>query len=222
MNALTATLTYVTQIAITKALQQGVQGDQSRHAKTTLAVWDTLASNTVILIVEAANLVEVFWPAFVSIINPTSATYQGPIVVCVQLIYLLLVSNILTILGLWLKYRNSNSRFGFSFSDHERYPEILGYLCIQVVLRITILSWPTALVSIFLIWSATLVAVVREEYSLVKRYQEDYVKFWNSSPSNVPMLDSIGEIIFRLKGYNSNIYRPKGTLSKAWPAIYYC
>lgn len=221
MHALTAVFIYTVHWSIIKALQQGVNRVQPKLAETSLAVWNSLASNSVILVVEAANLVEVIWPlVFSDGGNQVSEGTDGE-EVSFPLISTMIGSLLFCLTGLILKLTTAASTFGFKLSNWERHPELNGYLWSQVILRMAVLSWPSALASSLLISNATIVAGIKEEFIQAKKFREEFVQYWNRSPSQIILLDSTVEFLLRLEGYTNNI-RSQESILKAWPAILYC
>ena len=224
MNAVTVTAIYVAVVSVSKALQQDVLGRRAANARVTLAAWTSLAYSNVILFVEAANLVEVAWPLVAcppSSLNSAEAAAQAK--VSISWILLFMTACMLMLAGLWLK-SSTTSELGFRLCTWERHPEILGYLLVQVILRMHILTWFSALLSSVLIWKATFTLVIKQESSLARKYQEEYLRFWTKSPSLILLLDDTVELMLRLQGHlqGSDSPRNKRSLLKAWPAIYYC
>ena len=212
---------YLVQKIASAALQRMALGRISTSGNPSLVVWTSLPTSKVILVVEAANIAEVFW----KLVYPNTLTTENQkenIMLIYCSITLALASVMYMILGILLKCKFSYNGFYFPLCSFERYPELIGYFLFQTFTRLSVLNVYTNIISCVIIWYVVLNAIIQEETSLALKHNEEYIKFWNTAPSAVILLDGALELIFQLKGFSSTLQRSRVSILKSWPALCNC
>ena len=201
-----------------RALQLMFRNQRSSGSKALLESWSALVSNPIIMFVEAANLVEVLvrMPLFYE--DTTLDTEPYDLTCCVAGVT---TAFVVMIISVSLKSRSALQGLIFPLCRVERYPEVIGFLWLQVQVSFSTQSTITALISSLIIWYAACIIIIKEEAKNAIKYRESYLEFWNRSQSNLPLVDGALELVFRLKGLTPAKKRSRNSIIKAWPSIFY-
>lgn len=218
MNAELVFGLYLFNCFASRALQKVIVSKFATHESSLVNVWKALSANKVILFVEAANLLELLLNLSLFGISENEVQDSSHDYV---LLWGLVGLMTLLLLCFSLKVKQQIPGFNFRLSEVERYPEVLIYLFIKLLVSCKTLNGLTATISVLVTYHAVLITLIDQEISLAFSFRENYVQFWKNSRTVIPLLDGALELVFRLKGFIPATERSRASIVKAWPGLFH-